>query len=135
MDKMTTTMGSNLTTVCKQGCTAVLDSTDNKIRGPSADVTSIHTALNANVTTDGHYFFNCSSVSSLPSMVFTIAGKAFPVQQSEYIKVDKDDQTLCWSRLRADDGDSWRLGAPFLKSVYTIYDQKNLQVGLATPTK
>uniref|UniRef100_A0A034WG88 Lysosomal aspartic protease n=1 Tax=Bactrocera dorsalis TaxID=27457 RepID=A0A034WG88_BACDO len=94
---------------------------------------NIQELIGAEPNNEGQYFVDCSQVFSLPKISFTIAGKNFTLEGSDYIfevKADSGEQ-LCMSAFEDAGTPFWILGDVFIGRYYTVFDLGNNQVGFA----
>nr|AAB35842.1 pepsinogen A [turtles, Peptide, 361 aa] [Testudines] len=112
------------TIACSGGCQAIIDTGTSLLAGPPSDVSNINSYIGAS---NGEV--SCSSMSSLPEIVFNINGIAFPVPASAYII---NDSSSCSSSFESMDQGLWILGDVFIRLYYVVFDRANNQVGLAS---
>ncbi|KAM7054832.1 chymosin-like [Molossus nigricans] len=114
---------------CDGGCQAILDTGTSMLVGPSSDILSIQKAIGATQSQFGMFDINCGSLSSMPSVVFEIHGKKYPLPPSAYTSQDAD---FCTSGFQGDDSsEQWILGDVFIREYFSVFDRANNRVGLA----
>ncbi|XP_069326191.1 pepsin A [Eulemur rufifrons] len=121
------------TIACSDSCQAIVDTGTSLLTGPTSAISNIQSDIGASEDSDGLLVVSCSSVDSLPDIVFTINGVDYPVPPSAYIL---EEDGICTSGFEGMDvstytGELWILGDVFIRQYYTVFDRANNQVGLA----
>ena len=110
--------------VCNSGCQAIADTGTSLIVGPTSEVNYLNAKLGAKRNFMGQYYFNCNSVSSLPSVSFVISGKTFTLTSDNYVM---NIRGVCLSGFYGLNLSRplWILGDVFLTKYYSIFDMSS----------
>lgn len=118
---------------------AILDTGTSLLAGPTAEVMPLLTAMGATKVMPWiqEYKVDCSTVSTLPDLVFMLNGNSFTLTSSDYIlQMTSRGTTTCLCGIMPFEMPSgrepiWILGDVFLRKYYSIFDVGNQRVGLA----
>jgi len=117
---------------------AIADTGTSLLALPKAQLKSIVAKLpGLTPMPTGQYTVDCSKISQMPTLSFTIAGKAFPLEGSDYVlQITQAGQTECLLGMMGIDvpaprGPLWILGDVFLRKYYTVFDYGNNRLGFA----
>uniref|UniRef100_A0A8C6ED32 Peptidase A1 domain-containing protein n=1 Tax=Moschus moschiferus TaxID=68415 RepID=A0A8C6ED32_MOSMO len=118
---------------CSGGCEALVDTGTSLIEGPTRLVTDLHKLMSAMPRGSKHYV-SCSTINTLPCIIFTINGINYPLPAQAYIL--KDSQGGCFSTFKGGTeifkhAETWVLGDVFLRQYFSVYDRGNNRIGLA----
>jgi len=112
---------------------AAIDTGTSLIALPTDVAELLNSQLGAKKSWNGQYTIDCSKVSSLPDLTFTIDGKKYPLTGEDYIL---NVQGSCISSFQGLDipaplGPIYVIGDVFLRKYYTVYDLGKNAVGFA----
>ncbi|XP_018431842.1 PREDICTED: cathepsin E-A-like [Nanorana parkeri] len=126
---------------CPNGCEAIVDSGTSLITGPSADIKELQKFIGATPMLFGEYAVDCKSLSSLPSVTFTIGHRDYTITPEQYvIKEQSETSAVCLAGFQPMDlstksGPLWILGDIFMSKFYSVFDREHDRVGLAKSNK
>lgn len=114
---------------------AILDTGTSLIAGPTLAINFINRQIGAQNYVSGWYTLNCSTLSSLPLVIFTIGGHNFTLGPRDYVL--QTGPATCLSGFTAVDlsQNLWILGDLFIAKYYSVFDHANKRVGLAEAVK
>lgn len=106
-------------------CPAVLDTGTSVIAGPSDLIKDLSILL--------HIKSDCSNIDSLPRISIQIGSEIYSFERYEYVTLNHHRCSLALMSLDIPEpkGPLIVLGDTFLRKVYTVFDFKNMRVGLA----
>jgi len=112
--------------------TAVVDTGTSLLIGPANDVKAIANAVGATYQArTGFYMVDCSTVNSLPDLVFTIGGIDYPIPW-QYATFS-GGQNRCALGIQGMNGGpmDWILGDVFLRQYYAVFNYAQQTIGFA----
>ncbi|NXN19148.1 CATE protein, partial [Indicator maculatus] len=121
---------------CANGCQAIVDTGTSLLTGPTKDIKLLQSYIGATAV-DGEYTVECSNLSVMPDVTFTINGLPYTLNAQAYTLVDSaDGMVFCTSGFQGMDvappaGPLWILGDVFIRQFYAVFDRGNNMVGLA----
>ncbi|NXU59903.1 CATE protein, partial [Turnix velox] len=123
-------------TFCPDGCQAIVDTGTSLITAPTKEAKEMQSYIGA-MAVDGEYAVECSNLSLMPDVTFTINGVPYTLSAQAYILVETFEGTsFCTSGFQGLDvappaGPLWILGDVFIRQFYSVFDRGNNRVGLA----
>lgn len=134
-----TSISIGTTTVCANGCEAVIDTGTNIGVCPVSEVEKMTTAIGATLIGNGLYSVDCDGVQSLPPITILMGGTSFVLNGPDYVlyQTSTTDQMVCVFGFIGLDvilpsGPLWVLGDVFIGKYYSIFDVGQERVGFAT---
>jgi hypothetical protein len=123
--------GGESASTCKD---AIVDSGTSLLAGPKADVAAIAKKAGAKLILGKEYTIDCSKISTLPALTFTLGGKDYTFEGKDY--VIQSASTCLFAMMGIDvpapHGPLWILGDVFMRKYYTVFDWGNKRLGFAT---
>ncbi|XP_072373674.1 cathepsin E-like [Scyliorhinus torazame] len=124
------------TVVCRNGCSAIVDTGTSLIAGPYTSLRTMfpdHPEMELGM---GEIIVDCKKLPVLPDLTFTIGGVEYTLEAEDYIKKFQEEKAVCLYGIQAinvysSKGPLWILGDVFLAKFYTIFDRGNDRVGFA----
>uniref|UniRef100_A0A7I4Y6X2 Peptidase A1 domain-containing protein n=1 Tax=Haemonchus contortus TaxID=6289 RepID=A0A7I4Y6X2_HAECO len=128
------------TTITNGTQNAIVDTSTSFIIGPTDAVQKLQNLFSlsgATNATEGIYQIECSNISKLPAVIFTLGGHDFTLRGSDYVIQNNENCLLGFLGVDVNlsTAPTWLLGDVFLRNFYTVFDHGNKRVGFAKPTK
>ncbi|KAG8712958.1 hypothetical protein FRC08_013866 [Ceratobasidium sp. 394] len=119
--------GKNVTTTSQF---ATIDTGTSAIIAPQADAQTIYAAIpGSQLGANGLFTYPCNAN---PSVALSFAGQSFAMNPADMsLGTDATNTTCTGAIIPSAQRNAWLVGDSFLKNVYSVFDQTNLQVGFA----
>ncbi|XP_054491231.1 pepsin A-5 [Agelaius phoeniceus] len=114
---------------CSSGCQAIVDTGTTLLAIPIRALRTLMMRLGASSSGE----ISCESIRNLPSLIFHINGKEFPVPPRAYVLRSNGYCSLGLQGMDVptEEGELWILGDVFIREYYVIFDRANNKVGLS----
>ncbi|XP_005496845.1 pepsin A-like [Zonotrichia leucophrys gambelii] len=114
---------------CSSGCQAIVDTGTTLLAVPIRAFRTLMRLLGASSSGE----ISCEAVRNLPSLIFHINGKQFPVPPRAYVLRSNGYCSLALQGMDVptEEGELWILGDVFIREYYVIFDRANNKVGLS----
>uniref|UniRef100_A0A8C5IS60 pepsin A n=1 Tax=Junco hyemalis TaxID=40217 RepID=A0A8C5IS60_JUNHY len=114
---------------CSSGCQAIVDTGTTLLAVPIRAFRTLMRLLGASSSGE----ISCEAVRNLPSLIFHINGKEFPVPPRAYVLRSNGYCSLALQGMDVptEEGELWILGDVFIREYYVIFDRANNKVGLS----
>lgn len=120
--------------VCKGGCSAVLDTGSSFLIGPEDQIEELEEKLGVAGLQDDSWTIVGKKLSQLHDLIITIQGRRFVLKPEDYMigtKKLKNKQTVYTNGFHTMPGKAWVLGDTFIGKYYSVFDHGNRRIGLA----
>ncbi|XP_036240367.1 pepsin A-5 [Molothrus aeneus] len=114
---------------CSSGCQAIVDTGTTLLAVPIRALRTLMMRLGASSSGE----ISCEAIRNLPSLIFHINGKEFPVPPRAYVLRSNGYCSLGLQGMDVptEEGELWILGDVFIREYYVIFDRANNKVGLS----
>ncbi|XP_071284318.1 pepsin A-like [Agelaius tricolor] len=114
---------------CSSGCQAIVDTGTTLLAIPIRALRTLMMRLGASSSGE----ISCEAIRNLPSLIFHINGKEFPVPPRAYVLRSNGYCSLGLQGMDVptEEGELWILGDVFIREYYVIFDRANNKVGLS----
>ncbi|KAB5591338.1 Aspartic protease [Ceratobasidium theobromae] len=109
---------------------ATIDTGTSVVLAPLADAQAVYAAIpGSKMGANGLFTYPCNAN---PDVALNFAGQNFNIKAADMsLGSDASNQTCTGAIVPSAQRNAWLVGDSFLKNVYTVFDQTNLQVGFA----